>query len=312
MIRHGTVVVLLLLLVSSCGKPHGEAPSPSSSEPMWSQVYRQDSVTAIVSVNKTNITTIEEIQLMLEVQVPLGMEVTIPEVTPVIEPFSLSHSFSDPQQTLPNGKILHRYIWVLVPELPGKIIFQPLEISAGSTTLKTGPIAITVNSILPSTLDNFEIKDITAPISLLAAQEKTKSRIQLIAGASVTLLFIGVVIRFIRRPRIVVVTTPHETALQALDQLPEDPVSRIHTLNHILRTYIETRFNLPLIGKTTNEVLHLLEQTQVQDLTPSLIQFFEAGEPIRFSHFVPDAYSNDAEQFVRQFIEATKEEGSCD
>jgi hypothetical protein len=309
--RRRTAYLFLLILAAGCGKQAAVDTTDSISEPVLSRQYRQESITVIVSVSETNITTIGKVQLMLDVQAPPGTEVVFPDVGYFIEPFSISGSYSEPQQLLPNGKILYRQVWILVPELPGEVFFQPLDIAAGNRTITTDPIAVTINSILPAGLETFEIRDIAAPAALLPEQVQKQRRGRVLLGAVILMVFIGAGIHFFRRPKVLPVILPHETAFRALGLLPIEPAPRIHELNRILREYIENRFALPMLGKTTHELLPLLNSTDPEAPVGRIIKFLEAGEQIRFSNIVPDGYAEHAEGFVYEFVESTKQEDPC-
>ncbi len=302
-----------LLLLFGCSKKVAE---PSSiSEPELTRQYRQGSLTVVVSVSETNIASSGTIQLMLDVQAPPGAKVGFPELGYSIGPFAISDSYSEPLQTLPNGKILHRQIWQLVPSLPGEGIFQPLEITAGSARIKTKPIPVTVRSLLPEGLEAFEIKDIAAPATLLPEQRTQRHRGLILAGSAIAIALAIAFIRLRRKTKTIAMAPPHETAFQALENLPEDPVARLHELNRILCEYIEHRFTLPMIGKTTCEILPILENTNIKGLTPALtpalLGFFEHGEQVRFSNRVPDGFVEEAERIARKFVETTKREEPC-
>jgi hypothetical protein len=299
--------LLLLLLIAGCGKQSAKESVVSRSEPILAQQFRDGSTTVIISVSETNITTIGKVQLMLDLHAPLGTEVVFPEISSSIEPFTISSRYSEPQQVLPNGKILHRQVWILVPELPGDVLFNPLEISADNKILTTDPILITVRSILPPGLENFEIKDLAAPATLLPEEEKKQRLGMLLIGTTILLILFTSVIRLFRRPKNIPLIPPHEAAVQSLENLSDDPAIRIHELNRILRAYIESRFALPMIGKTTAEILPLIKDNNFQDL----VGFFERGEQIRFSNRIPDGFADEAEQIVRNFIETTKPEAPC-
>ncbi len=299
----------LLILLCGCAKEPAE--QSTASEPALSRQYRRGSVTVILSVSETNITSSGKIQLMLDVQTPPRIDVVFPEAGTFSEAFSISGSYSEPQQKLSNGKTLHRQVWTLVPERPGEVVFQPLEVLAGNQTIQTAPLSIQVRSILPLGLDTFEIKDIAAPAALLPEQKRKQRIGWVVLGLAIATTGISILIRRSRKSKCIVIIPPHEAAVQALEDLPTEPIARIHELNRILREYIENRFNLPLIGKTTAEILPILGGTEFRGLTPRLKEFLEGGEVVRFSNRVPDGFTEEAERFVREFVGSTKEE-PCD
>lgn len=295
-----------MLLLCGCSREAAKTTPPS--EPVLSHQYRQDSVTVVLSLSETNIATTGKIQLTLAVQAPPGIDVAFPEVEQWVEPFSVSGSWSEPQQTLPNGKILYRSAWQCVPSLPGNSTFPPMAIVAGAATITTEPIPVSVRSILPAGLETFEIKDIAAPATLLPEQRKKEHLWLILLGSAIAIVALSAVVRLHRKGPSTITLSPHDTALLALENLPDDPVARIHELNHILRAYIETRFDLPMVGKTTQEILPVLEQHPFTGLA----DFLERGEVVRFSNRVPDGFAEEAEHYVRQFIAETKQEEPCD
>jgi len=295
----------LACLLSGCLK---EPEHQTTTEPVLTQQVRQESVTVIVSVNETNIATTGKVQLMLDVHAPPGTEVAFPEVGYLIEPFTISGSYTEPQQTLPNGKILHRRVWQLIPSLPGDVDFKPLEISAGNATIMTGPISVSVRSILPEGLEGFVIKDIAAPTALLPEQEQQKRLGLLLLGSVIALVLIVSGIRASRTTKTIVVIPPHEIAFQSLEKLQTDnpdPVPYIHELNRILRSYLNGRLNIHALESTSGELAQVLDH-------PELIRFLADCDHIKFAHAVPSGFTDTALDFVRSYIEDTRKEEPCD
>lgn len=286
------------LLLLGCSEKTVE--TSSFSEPAYSKQYRDDSLTVIVSLSETNIPSSGKITAMIDVHVPDGIEPTVPSMGNFIDPFSVGDGYTEPIQTLPNGKKLHRRVWVLLPSLPGKTVFQPLEISAGGETIKTEPISIGVSTLIPEGTEELAIRDIAAPIELLPAQEKKRRSMYTVVGVLLALGLIPFIIYLVRKPKIETVILPHEAASQSLKNLPGDSIERIHELNHIFRTYHQARFRFPMIGKTVVELSVVLDDTEI-------ISFLERCDDIRFSNKVPEGFVAEAEQFVRSYIEKTME-----
>ncbi len=302
--------LVVLPLLSGCFKDTTQ--QKASSEPVLIQQYRQGSMPVPVSLSETNLPSSETLQLTLDVHAPAGSTVVFPEIASAVAPFRISAGYTEPLQILPNGKQLNRRVWMLVPALPGKTIFHPLEIRAGTLCIVTKPLVVFVSSLLPPGLDVFEIKEISAPIPLLPEQAQQRRLWKLLLSGIMAGVLLVVVIRRTQRPKLILIRPPHEIAFMALENLPEEPTARIHALNHLLREYIETRFNLPLLRKTTQEILPLLENTNIKGLSPALIQFIETGERFRFSNQIPKGFIEDSQQIVGKFIEATKKVAVCD
>jgi len=309
------VASLSLLLVAGCSRPERDAGTASASEPALSRQYRNGPLTVILSASETNITTAGRVRLTLDVQTPENYGVVLPDLGILVEPFTLAGSYEEPPQTLRNKKVLHRWVFLLDPALPGDFVFQALEIAAGPALVTTEPISVSVSSILPSDIEELQIRDISSPVALLPEQRR-QLRYWMTGGGIVLLLVAaGLLVWLRKRALIEVPVPPHETAFQALEKLPDEPIARIHELNRILREYIENRFNLPMLGKTTHEILPMLGTPQIMELPAQLIEFLEAGEQIRFAHAVPDGFIDSATDWIRSFIEQTRETGEeepCD
>ncbi len=299
-------VLSALLLLCNCSKEASHEPNPL--KPVLTQQYRKQSITAIVSLSNTNITTTGQVLLMLEVHAPPETEVLFPEIGPLIEPFTISDSYSEPLQTLPNGKTLHRKIWTLIPALPGEVTVPPLEIIAGTASIQTAPFTLSVQSILPDGLEGLEIKDIAAPISLLPKQRR-QHRLWLILAIATCVAGAGIGIRHrIKKNQLPSLIPPHEVALKALNSLHAETantIQRVHELNRILRRYINDRFKIPALESTCSELEKQLDHKE-------LIQFLRDCDDIKFSHSTTAGFTEHAENFIRSYIENTREEEPCD
>lgn len=304
-----SVVFWIVLLLAGCSKEPAE--QATVFEPALTRQYRRDSTTIIVSLSETNITTAGKILLMLDVHVPADLETVVPEILDLIEPFTVADRYSEPIQALPNGKQLHRHVWVLVPGLPGAYRFLPLEINVGSVSIRTEPVHIGVASLLPADIDGFEIKDISAPETRLP-EEKRRNRMGLVlTGTALSIIVLALGIKIFRRPRQTILPSPSEEAFQALNQLPADELSRIQALTGILLAFIERRLQVGTTGKTLNEIIPSLSEELLPNRKEPLIQLLRSSEQVRFSNRVPCGFGAELEAFIRSFIEEL-EEVACD
>lgn len=302
----------LLLTLSLFSGYTTKAAEPSAlAEPIFSQQYRKESITVILSVSETNIPTSGKVQLMLDVHAPHDSEVFFPEIEPFIEPFAIANGYAEPVQLLPSGKQLHRRVWELVPNLPGETIFQPLEIQIGATAITTEPVAVNVTSLLPAEISILEIRDISAPIALLPKQQLKREWILKTIASLIGILLIGLVFKFRKRVSTIGVVPPYKAALQSLENLPDEELEKIHRLVEILLAFIGKRFQLPITGRTVDEILPLLSPETLGENREQLETFIRAGEQIRFSNKVPSDFAASFENYVRTFIEEMKEE-PCD
>ena len=302
---------LLSLFVALFGcTEHREETDPRS-DPVYSQHYRQRGVTVIVTLSETNIPTSGKIQLLLDVHAPANTKVVLPNLGHLVAPFSIADSHSEPVQNLPNKKWLHRRIWTLLPALPGNVRLQPLEISVGSITLATAPIEVQVSSMLPEGLEDFAIKDITAPVEFLPKEKQRKQIGRITAAGAGGLMVLILIIKWIRRPRKIEVLSPHQKAYDALKELPEDPLEKVQALNEILLAFMNDFFHVPMAGKTLGEVCSALPKKVLLGRRPKLEQFLTTSEEARFSQIISDDFAEEMEQFTQTFIAATPEDKPC-
>ena len=302
--------LVVFLLLSGCSQETGKY--VSTSEPILSQQYRQGSTTVIVSLSETNITSSGSIRFTVDVHAPANREVVFPEVGSAVEPFMISDGYTEPPQTLPNGKQRHRRVWILVPALPGETVFQPLNIQAGTGVIQTKPVVVFVTSLLPSGLTEFEIKDIAAPISLMPEQARQQRRWKIILVIAAGALLLFILLRHARKPRHIPTLPPHEIAFLALANLPDEPLEKIQALSEILVAYLGGRFELATAGKTIPEIIPLLPKERLLGRREKLEKYLVTGEQIRFSNRIPAGFSDDFEHYLHDFIQETAQEAACD
>ena len=113
-------------------------------------------------------------------------------------------------------------------------------------------------------------------------------------------------------PQIVVIPDPpHEIALRDLQSLKKEKlwqqgkIKAYQTeLTHIIRTYLEGRFEIPALESTTSEVLSALHQIDLdEELQLSLDQILNMADLIKFAKATPEVdihsqFMTKAEQFV--------------
>ena len=299
-------ILLLTGILAGCSKKNDQ--QQSFSEPVYSKQYRHHSTTVIITLSETNLPTSGSIQLMIDVHVPAGIGVIFPELGNFIHPFSEADGYAEPIQPLPNGKRLHRRVWKLTPGLSGDHTFQSMEILAGPNTIKTDPINIHIESLLPIGIDSFEIKDIAAPSALLPEEQHRHQLIQILSVSAGALIFLALGILLIRRrPQPEIPLSPHETAWRALENLPEDELEKIRALHTILLQFIGAYLNVPTAGKTLNEIISKLPRPVLLGQRHPLEDHLNASEQTRFSHKISAGFSAELEQYIRNFIQKNPE-----
>jgi hypothetical protein len=301
---------LLLFMVTLCFCGYTEARSSQLPDnPKLLRQYRQGPVIAVISVSETNITTAGSIQLILDVHAPISTEIVYPDMAGIIAPLSVAAHRAEPVLIQSNDRQRHRQVWELVPEQPGDATIGAIAIQAGSSIIRTEPVPISVTSVLPPGTEGFAILDIAGPEPFLSGQRRKRTLALLLCGMAAGLFFLGLLVRSRRHPRVKPPPDPGEVALQAMAQLPAEPIERIHKLNRILRGYIQDRYHIPALGKTAAELLPTLSDPLFSSVRPVI----ETGEQIRFSNVVPEDFVVEMEQEALAFIQqpALMEEEQC-
>ncbi len=307
--KRATCLLCLLAAAAGCSKNTGPVDTPA--EPVYSRQYRQESVTVIVSCSETNIPSSGTIRFELDVHAPPDAAVEVPETEDLVQDFAVADRYAEPAQMLPNGKLLHRYVWLLVPTLPGTNLFQSMEIRAGGSAVATEPFPVVVRSLLPANLATLEIRDLAAPAELLPEEVQQRQRWRLLAGTAGVLALLAWAIRRKRRPKPVVVLLPHEAAWLALENLPDEALPRIQALTQILLAFIEGRFRLPTAGRTIPEILPGLPKKLLLGRRAPLERILIESEQIRFSNKIPPGFAAELEAYVRAFVKKMKEVPPC-
>lgn len=295
---------MALFLLAGCKE---EAVRQEFSEPVYSAQYRQASTTVIVSLSATNIASSGQIRMMIDVHAPEGSDVVVPELGGLVVPFSVGDGYSEPVQFLPNGKLLHRRVWILLPGLPGETVFQPVEIQVGSDAVKTKAVNVSVSSLLPAGIEKPEIKDIVAPVELLPEEKKRQQIKYILLAFSGSVAFLALVLHWMSRPKRRVVLAPDEAALQALGTLPEDALARIDETRRILIEYLERQFEIRTAGKTTGEIIRNIPKYPLLGRRIRLVNELTTNDLIRFSNRIPERYTEEFADYVRWFVEETTE-----
>lgn len=308
--KRATCLLCFLAAASGCSKKTGPVEAPAA-EPVYSRQYRQESVTVIVSCSETNIPSSGTIRFEIDIHAPPDAAAEVPETEDLVQGFLVADHYAEPAQMLPNGKLLHRHVWQLVPTLPGTNLFRSVEIRAGGSAVATEPFPVVVRSLLPANLATLEIRDLAEPAELLPEEEQQRQRWRLLAATAVVLALLAWKIRRKRRPKPVALLAPHEAAWLALDNLPEEPLPRIQALTQILLAFIEGRFGLPTAGRTIPEILPGLPKDLLLGRRAPLERILIESEEVRFSNKVPPGFAEQLEAYVRAFVEEKKEAPPC-
>ena len=245
---------------------------------------------------------VEKNRLLIGEQVPLTIEVQIPENEPIrfVSIDSIAHFewVGKPvMDTIGNGNgTLLRGVYQLTSFDSGHWVIPPFELSGG---LKTDSIPMdVVFSDFDPKAPYHDIKDI-----MEADPEKKKKEWWLYAAAGGLLLILILVLVFRKKKPAVVavkvepVISPLDEALDGLRKLKsENPeVKPYHTrLADIFRMYVYRKKGLLSLQKTTDDlVLQLRELGLSKEEFDELAQALRLGDFVKFARFIPTATDND-------------------
>ena len=245
---------------------------------------------------------VEKNRLLIGEQVPLTIEVQIPENEPIrfVTIDSIAHFewVGKPvMDTIGNGEgTLLRGVYQLTSFDSGHWVIPPFELSGG---LKTDSIPMdVVFSDFDPKAPYHDIKDI-----LEADPEKKKKEWWWYAVAGGLLLIIILVLVFRKKKSVVAevktepVISPLDEALDGLRKLKSENMETksYHTrLADIFRMYVYRKKGLLSLQKTTDDlVLQLRELGLSKEEFDELAQALRLGDFVKFARFIPSPTDND-------------------
>jgi hypothetical protein len=257
-------------------------------------------VTATLSAPKGKLTVGDSIRLTLAVTHPTGYQVILPEVAPAWGDFTVvSRSPATTTASTDGAETTTATIDARLFQ-PGLFRTPPLEVTVtdgqgGLQVVTAAPAAVTIGSVLQE--GDTKLRDIKPQAALPIPAAWPWIAAGLAAATAVT----GVIAWRMRRRRKAVVDNrlPHEVALDNLAiieglRLPEqNRFKEHHTLvSNTVRTYVELRFGIPALERTTGEIRPDLARAELSpEVTASLIAFLQESDLVKFSRWTPDVES---------------------
>jgi hypothetical protein len=329
--KRGSTLVLwfFTLLLISCG------PETIEKRPVENQGYKQSyaagSFTLDQSINKKEITIAEQLELLLEAEVPENMTVEFPTYSASLGDFTLKDTRALPARMTGSGddlRVLHRITYILEPYLSGTYTIPVMTVTytnkkngADVSKLVTREIQVPVRSLLPPDTDQVAIKDIKPPYSL----PPNKVQLFLLAGLALVpavLVLFGFYFWTKKRGKKIspeIQPGPAEIARQELARLlaenllAKGEIKLFHLrISDILRRYIENRFGVRAPEQTTEEFLIKLSQAGSADniLLGShealLADFLSQCDLVKFAKHEPSITECEKTMKIcREFIEKT-------
>lgn len=284
-------------------------------------------VLATSNVNKTEITIGEEVRYTIRVEYNAGVEVSFPEFNEKLANFTIEDYGRSEPIRLDNGRFAQEEWYLLDTFLTGHYVIPPARIrykahDKGEKTIETSEIFVEVKSVIKEGEEINDIREIIGPIDIPISY----TRVYLIIGGTAGLLAILAGMLFIIRKRKAEIKRPepppllaHEAAYKELKDLIElDLVSKgmikeyYYRLSHIVRLYIEKRFDVMAPERTTEEFL--IEMTRVDRLEREhkqlIRKFLEHCDLVKFARYGPGKDEIDmAYNAAKMVIDETKLNG---
>ena len=257
-------------------------------------------VTATLSALQAELTIGDSIRLTLAVTHPAGYQVILPAVAPAWGDFTVvSRSAATTTNSADGSETTTAVIDARLFQ-PGVFNTPPLEVSVtdgkgGLQVVTAAPVAVTIGTVLQE--GDTELRDIKPQAALPIPASWPWIAAGLAAAAALT----GVIVWQMRRRRKGAADNrlPHEVALDGLSlieglRLPEQGRFKEHytLVSDTVRTYVERRYAIPALERTTGEIRHdlarieLSPEVTVEDPVPfgaALIAFLQESDLVKFS-----------------------------
>jgi hypothetical protein len=265
----------------------------------------------------------EQLTFTLVLNYKKGIDVTLPDIGPQIKGLRIVEFGADPIQTEGERNIQSRWYKVMA-DLSGSYILPVIEIDylgADGKKKKVKTTEIFIEAITNLNKDkNGEEKDIRDIKAIIKAPFKL-SLLDIIILVLLLMgcLSIGILLLFLKRKKtspVIPLVPPHEKALKDFatllksDLLEKNEFKPFHfQLSHILRTYIEGRFEIWVTDMTTQEIVKnkQLENLMSKEDRAEMVEILEKGDLVKFTDFsLGQELSLQLGQQCQNFVHKTK------
>jgi hypothetical protein len=255
------------------------------------------------AVDRTKITIGDKVNYTLEVSYPAKMTVILPDPAKSMNAFEIK-DFKVKGPSKSWGKMKLSCSYLLTTFLTGEYTIEPMvfaytEQDGTKKELKTEPVKITVESVKPGKTDFGDIKDVKPPL-------KVKTKFWLYFFLSIIVIALACAGWWFysqKRSRKGIFSDAEparpadEVALERLAKLKAMELvaqGRIKEhyiiLSEIIRKYIESRFNIPVLDRTTAELYREMRQAEMSKQHIRLIKdFLDECDLVKFARYSPDA-----------------------
>jgi len=314
------VSIALLPLLISCAVGTGDKEKKSTALPPVQFTAQVDKATATVG---------DIIMLTLIVNCDPKLAVALPDAGSQITGLRIIDAGEEGPKTV-DTRTVHKKWYKLQPDIVGSYIIPPLTVSytdqkGEQKELQSAQIFIEVKSVLKdkqagAATDIIDIKplqDVPRPLRPLLMYGGAALLFFLIAGTVIYL--------YVRRKKklaAVPAKPAHLLALEELEQLNRDQLIEkgivreyYFRLSEIFRRYIERRFHIPAVERTTEELVpDILNRTEFgSGVKTETREILRHADLVKFARLSPDKNATDSEyRKVVHVIEETKEVPAAD
>jgi len=289
------------------------------------EVFKDDTLEVRVLLGKKTISIADVVWLRLEATVNEGTEIGFPKVVDILkdkDQFGVLEYRPISDKLVGDGQVLKGWEYRLEPlvvencVIPELTFTYSLPDAADKVKLLTKEIAIDVTE-LPDDAGANVIDDIKDVVELPGGGLGWWLWL-IVAGVVGSVVVIVLFARRRNQKQISVSRPAHEIAYERLRQLMEKDLiaaGRIKEfyeyLSHILRSYIENRFQLRAPERTTEEFLQEAESSNVLrlDHQEKLGSFLRHCDLVKFARYGPEKTEiQESIDLAKEFIDATKKE----
>ncbi|MFW6181382.1 MAG: hypothetical protein ACOC8N_06500 [Spirochaetota bacterium] len=296
--RLWAVAVLLLASAGllSCGR--GEQDSGFEVDELYGE---GTPVEFRVMVSRRQISTADELSLVLQTRAAENWSVSFPEVPDNLGGFTVTGRGTEGRRLERDRTLVSTRAYTLEPFLPGEYTIPSLEAAFGERdgtypfALVSEEITVQVVSVLPPQLGEQDIGEIAGPLTI------PRPPAAWIGLAAAALVFGSAAVLLIRRRRGRVTADgrprpPWEEALEELDALlardlaGQQRYDELYTaLSDLARRYIERRFGVRAPEQTTEEFLATVRDTgTLAGYRPLLQDFLSHCDLVKFARYRPN------------------------
>jgi len=289
-----------------------------------SGIRAQGEVSVSARVDRSTITIGDLITYTVEVVHDKGVDVRLPGLGENLGSFEIrDYRVYDPQKQ--NGKIINRVDYVISTFEVGEFEIPPVAVrysippDTAVRVIRTEAIKITVESLKPS--EDGDIRDIKPPVELPFDWRPYL----LYGGLALALAVLGFFLFWYLKKRSrgepilpgkpEIARPPHELAYEELEALlaqnllEKGEIKRFYSeISEIIRRYIEGRYQVPAMERTTTELLDDLRGIGVEvDHVELIAAFLERCDLVKFAKYQPSEEEHrDTVERARQIVDLTR------